>query len=213
MNYFVKRGEQQYGPYSLAALQQYVTQGNISRQDLARSEAMADWVPVSTIIGNVSVAAPTFGASPAVIATQASKLPPKLHWAVVLALGIVTFGIFVVIWMFVLAGWVRKVRPQSKAMLFLLIYVVSVFAAGFIGAASNGNPAAPLLQVVGIVCYLVGLFMLRSDIEEAFSTFSPAGRGLSGIMTFFFGAIYFQYCLNEYREIAENNAVATTATA
>ena len=36
MNYSVKRGEQEFGPYTLAALQQYVAQGNISQQDLAR---------------------------------------------------------------------------------------------------------------------------------------------------------------------------------
>ena len=58
MNYFITRGEQQYGPYSLAELQRYVQQGNIALTDQARSEGMTDWVPVSQIIGNVSVPQP-----------------------------------------------------------------------------------------------------------------------------------------------------------
>src|SRR5579884_2889086 len=65
MNYYIQRGTQQYGPYSLADLQRYVQQGNIVPNDLARSEGMTDWVPVSTIIGNVAAAPPSvpaFGA-------------------------------------------------------------------------------------------------------------------------------------------------------
>ena len=204
MNYFVKRGEQQFGPYSLALLQQYVTQGNISREDLARSEAMTDWVPVSTIIGNLSVAPTTFGNVSAMAASAPANLPPKLHWAVVLALGVVTLGIFIIIWVFVQASWVRKVRPESKAIFLLLGYLAGIVVAVGMGS----NPLAGLPQVAGFVCYLVGIFMMRSDIEEHFSTVSPAGRSLSGVMTFFFGGIYLQYILNELREVAENNAAA-----
>jgi GYF domain 2 len=207
MNYFVKRGDQQYGPYTLAALQQYVAQGNISRDDLARSEAMTDWVAVSTIIGNVAVAAPSaFGASPANMVMPAN-LPPKLHWAVVLVLGIVTLGIFIVIWVFVQASWIRKVRPQSKAIFYLLGYVVAIGGA----VALQGNAMAPFLQIAGMVVYLIGIFMMRSDIEEYWTTITPAGRSLSGVMTFFFNGIYFQYCLNELREVAENQRAAGAA--
>lgn len=207
MNYFVKRGDQQYGPYTLAALQQYVAQGNISRQDMARSEAMTDWVEVSTIIGNVAVSAPAaFGAAPANMVMPA-HMPPKLHWAVVLALGVVTLGIFIVIWVFVQASWIRKVRPQSKAMFYLLGYVGGIVMA----VALNGNGMAAVFQLAGVVVYLIGIFMMRSDIEEYWTTIAPAGRSLSGVMTFFFNGIYFQYCLNELREVVENSRAAAAA--
>jgi hypothetical protein len=55
MNYFIRRGDQQYGPYTLGDLQRYVASGNILVTDLARSEGMADWVPVSQVIGNIPV--------------------------------------------------------------------------------------------------------------------------------------------------------------
>lgn len=207
MNYFVKRGDQQYGPYSLAALQQYVAQGNISRQDMARSEAMTDWVEVSTIIGNVAVSAPVpSGAAPARMVMPA-QMPPKLHWAVVLALGIVTLGIFIVIWVFVQASWIRKVRPESKAIFYLLGYIAGILCA----VTLRGNPLGGILQLAGMVVYVIGIFMMRSDIEEFYGTITPAGRGLSGVMTFFFNGIYFQYILNEMREVVENNRAAAAA--
>jgi len=53
MKYFIRRDLNEYGPYTLADLQRYVAQGNISPNDLTRSEGMTDWVPVSEVIGNI----------------------------------------------------------------------------------------------------------------------------------------------------------------
>ena len=208
MDYFVKRGDQQFGPYSLATLQQYVAQGNISAQDLARSEAMNDWVAVSVVIGNVPVApASVFGATPPVAGTQASDLPPKFHWGLVVGLGIVTFGIFWIIWLFVQAAWIRKVQSESKALYYLIGYIGAAFAAAPFGK----GPIASLLQLGGLVLFLIAIFSMRSSIEEQYSVLNPAGRSMSGVMTFFFNAAYFQYVFQEMREIAQNNAVAAGA--
>ena len=46
MDYFVKRGEERFGPYSLTDLQQYVQSGNVATEDLAQSEGMQEWIPV-----------------------------------------------------------------------------------------------------------------------------------------------------------------------
>jgi hypothetical protein len=204
MNYFIKRGDQQYGPYSLATLQQYVAQGNVSQQDLARSEAMTDWVPVSSILGNVPVpTATTFGAAAPGVSNL--PLPPKLHWGVVVALGIITLGIFWLIWLFVQAVWVRKVRPESRALYFLLGYVGAIVA-----QVSIGGPGGVLFRLVGIGLSLAGIFTMRSDIEEYYAMLNPVGLNLSAVMTFFFSAAYFQYHLEEMRETAET-ALSTAA--
>jgi hypothetical protein len=50
MNYWVSRGGQQYGPYSLSDLQRYVASGNILPTDMARNESMSQWLPVSQIL-------------------------------------------------------------------------------------------------------------------------------------------------------------------
>ena len=53
MEYFVKRGDQRFGPYGLSDLQQYVQSGNLVAGDLAQSEGMTDWVPLSQVLGNI----------------------------------------------------------------------------------------------------------------------------------------------------------------
>jgi len=66
MKYYIQRDLNEYGPYTLADLQRYVAQGNISPHDLTRSEGMTDWVPVGEVIGNIAApqglgAPPTHG--------------------------------------------------------------------------------------------------------------------------------------------------------
>ncbi len=206
MNYFVKRGEQEFGPYSLAVLQQYVAQGNISQQDLARSEAMTDWAPVSSVLGNVAVpTAATFAAANMALAASAAAQPPKLHWAWVVVLGIVTLGIFWLIWLCVEAAWVRKVRPQSQSLYYVIAYIGTAFGGGFL--ESFYPSTGVIFRVVATVMGLIAIFRLRSDIEDYYSDITP-GFTLSGVMTFFFNAAYFQYHLREQRLLAESAGAA-----
>src|SRR5437773_2138987 len=102
MKYYVSRGGQQYGPYSLPDLQRYVASGNILPTDLACGEGGAQWVPVSQVLGNMGVQAtppqqapaqpaaaqqgygqvPAYGqpaVAPQPVAGQADNLPPGLH--------------------------------------------------------------------------------------------------------------------------------------
>lgn len=51
MLYQISRSGQLYGPYTLEDLQRYLASGNVLQSDLAKSEEMADWVPVSQIMG------------------------------------------------------------------------------------------------------------------------------------------------------------------
>lgn len=214
MNYFVKRGEQQYGPYTLAALQQYVAQGNISRQDMARSEAMTDWVEVSTIIGNVAVSAPaTFGAAPAANPLAGIAKPSKMHWAVLLLLVIVTFTIFAVIWIFVEASWLRKVRPQSRALYYFLAYLGAAVASAVLGASGHPGALSSALSLTGMVLVLVGVFAMKSDVEEVYATLNRPGVSLSGVMTFFFGVFYIQYHLCEINKIMSGAEMSAAAGA
>ena len=50
--------------------------------------------------------------------------------------------------------------------------------------------------VYGILT-LIGRFSLRSSLEQHYNSAEPMGLSLSGVMTFFFGDIYFQYHLND----------------
>src|SRR5438105_15138045 len=130
MNYFIKRDEKEYGPYSLGDLQKYVGTGNILLTDLCRSEGLTDWVPVSQVIGNIpGPAAPAQPAAGAVYGGQAApgayagsaaeQYPPPsaLHWGILVLLGVLTCGLFGWVWAFIEAAWVKKIDPASKALL------------------------------------------------------------------------------------------------
>ena len=164
MNYYISRGGQQYGPYSLADLQKYVASGNILPTDMARGESMNQWVPVSQILAGAQpqapvpqpaapqpaapqpyaaqqpaaqqpaaaqgymqtpMYAPQQGIAPqqVVMGTQAGPLPPGLHWVLVLLLAIVTCGIFSIVWLFIEANFVKKIRPNCNA---IMLYALGI---------------------------------------------------------------------------------------
>ena len=229
MNYFIKRDLSEYGPYTLADLQKYVASGNILLTDLCRSEGLADWVPVSQVIGNIPVPAATapqpaagtvyggptaYGGAPAGNAPQAVSQyppPPSLHWGIVLLLGVLTCGIFGWVWAFVQAAWVKKVQPESKALIYygiaiglLVLMFVAAFTAGASGRAGEiNNPIFLLLRVGGGIMWLVSAFSMRSSIEDHFNAAEPIGLSLNGVMTFFFSIYYFQYHFTRINEMKQ----------
>jgi hypothetical protein len=198
MKYFIKREDKEYGPYSLADLQTYVQQGNVSPNDLARSEGMPDWGPVSTIIGTITVpVGGGFGAAPALEQVRVS-LPPNMHWAVLLLLAVVTCNLFTIVWLFVNAVWVRKVRPGNRALFYLIAYFAAAFSSGYLGVRTEN--VGIVLNLVGVGFFLAGVFSIRGDMEDYFNHEENIGMRLSGVMTFFFSTIYFQYHFNEVNE-------------
>jgi GYF domain 2/Domain of unknown function (DUF4234) len=215
MNYFVIRDGQEYGPYSLALLQQYVAQGNVSMNDQARSEGLKEAVTVQQIVGNISVpSAPapqqSYGQIPGYIPgpgaeAVAGKLPPGLHWGLVLLFSILTFGIFTWVWMFVQASFVRKIRPASKALVYYAIALPGVFIGAIL--VELLKPVSPeatkslsgLVQFGFWILMLVGHYSLRNSLEEYYTQVENIQLHLSGVMTFFFNVIYFQYHLNRIR--------------
>jgi hypothetical protein len=220
MLYHVSRNGQNYGPYTLEDLQRYVASGNVLPTDLAKSDEMADWVPVLQVLGTSMPAAPApiaaYGA-PAPVYPAATAIysdPPNLHWALVLLIGFFTGGLFTLIWMFVQAAWMRKVDPLSKALAYyiggLVAYLVmmgAIVAMVMSMSGGNGTPSngiAALCMVCGfanLVPFLMAIFNMRSSMEEHFNGPEPIGLRLSGIMTFFFNVFYFQYHFTRINEI------------
>lgn len=212
MEYLIKRGDAQFGPYSLNGLQQYLQSGQLSRDDLARSEGMADWVPLSQVLGTVPVPPPpmpgSYGATQAIPEPQAGlvKLPPNLPWWVLMALNLVTYNLFVCIWSIVLGNWARKLSGTNKSLVMVAMYPAA-FISGLIfliiggdhdGSGGNSLMAGmgTLLFLAGGIMYLIGVFSIRSDMEQYYNSVEKIGLSLSGPMVFFFGVIYLQYHVN-----------------
>jgi hypothetical protein len=239
MKYYIQRELNEYGPYTLADLQRYVAQGSIQLADLTRSEGMTDWVPVSQVIGNIPIplAAGTaagayaggtvYGGSGTVyegssagfgvqsVPMQGTPIvPPDFHWGLVLLVGVFTCGLFFSAWMIVEAVFVRKIKPDSKGLMFVIIAVAGSylggFANGFISAINHTNPQplGHLITIVFAITFLVAAFHMRSDLEEYYNTVEPINLQLSGVMTFFFAIFYFQHHLSRIAQWKKTGTLA-----
>ena len=200
MDYFVSRDGQQYGPYNLADLQRYVASGEVLVTDMATSEGLTEPVTVAQIVGNIA-ASPVPPTGDSVPAMSIYPDPPNLHWGLVLLFTVITCGIFSLVWEIVQAVWIKRVEPESKSAYIYGGAVVALF--GIVAASfSHGmNPTlpnvTPIVQLLYYVLVLVARFNLRSSLEEHFTGAESIGLSLSGVMTFLFGGIYFQYHIND----------------
>ena len=159
MNYHITRGDQTYGPYTLADLQRYVASGHVLLTDLAKGDEMTEAVPVSQILNPAGTPpaftpAPAFGApaapyqgayvpdagygqppvgAPALLAED----PPNLNWGLVLLFDFLTCGIFQMVWNFILSAWMKRVQPSSQAIIY--------YAAGYGLALINTGFTIPII--------------------------------------------------------------------
>ncbi len=166
MTYQVSRNGQMYGPYALEDLKRYVASGNILPTDLAKSEEMADWLPVSQIIGTAGVPAPGY-AAPSLTPQPTSMVypdPPNLNWGLELLLGVLTCSLFVVVWNLVIASWANRVEPASKALMYYIIASVLIvlnFGGSWgtvISIAHHNQPHQHFLSsLIGVAAWVVRL--------------------------------------------------------
>ena len=223
MKYYIRRDLNEYGPYTLADLQRYLAQGNISLSDLTRSEGMNEWVPVSQVIGNIpppssapaypapgaegvpplSGAAPNtgsvYGGTPVYSPAAQAFIPPDLHWALVLLIGVFTCGIFFWVWFIVEAAFVKKIRPQSAALLVAIVALICSVAGSFlrfsfIMARQFGySPIGSAVGLVTIVLVEVAAFSMKNDLEQYYNSVEPINLRLNPVLVFFFAVFYFQH--------------------
>ena len=209
MEYFVRRGEQSFGPYNLSEIQQYVQSGNIFLDDLTQSEGMGNWVPVSQVLGNIPAA--TLAAtepSAFVPIPERIPLPPNLPWWVLLILVIFTRQIFNLIWAIVQANWARKLSGNNKALVLVAMYPAGIVA-GILTIALSQRAAAlgALFILAGGIMMLVGVFSIKADMEDYYNSKEKIGLRLSGPMTFFFNNLYLQYHINQLHSMKKRGVL------
>ncbi|HTM38437.1 MAG TPA: DUF4339 domain-containing protein [Terriglobales bacterium] len=202
MQYFVKRGEQRFGPYTLADLQRYVQSGNIALEDVAQSEGMADWMPVSQVLGNIPATAVTSGGAAAAPAPERElvPLPPNWHWSLILILGLFTRQLFNLVWALIQANWARKLSGDNKPMVLVAMYPAGMIAGILMTVFFRSDGMAGLGAIfilAGAIVYLVGVFSIRAAMEDYYNSTENIGLQLGGVMTFFFSTVYIQYHINK----------------
>lgn len=75
MTYYISRGGQQHGPYSMADLQNMLAHGQIDPNDLAWGEGLPAWTPVSQIVAPAQ--APLHAQEPAPAPAQPQPQAPS----------------------------------------------------------------------------------------------------------------------------------------
>jgi len=142
--------------------------------------------------------------------TKVYAAPPAMHWGVLIAIDVITCGIFGWAWATVQALWVRKVQPASKALRFVIVAVACFAMAVVLQSNIDTKEVGVVFSLAGAVSWLIGVFSMRSSIEQHYNSVEPIGLRLSAVMTFFFSVVYFQY---HFTEIARQKESAPLSTA
>jgi hypothetical protein len=182
------------------------------------SDSASAYTNVGTVTGAASAGYAGFDyggqpyGAPNANALAASPYPdaPNLHWALVLLFAFLTCTLFMFIWNLIVAAWLKRVQPNATSLFYYIgagvLAVVQwiesthysmhhVFQPGL--HSFTGNHGGWLIGLVVWIVRLVARFSQKASLEEHFNGPEPIGLRLSGVMTFFFGGLYFQAKLNE----------------
>jgi hypothetical protein len=146
-------------------------------------------------------------ANPNVLAASPYPDAPNLHWGLYLLFAVLTCGWFSKVFTVVQAVWMKKVQPNSIALWFYIgAYVlafINAYRSKAVMLAVLSHHYDPMqnrgggLTLLYWALIIASRFMMKSSLEEHFNGPEPIGLRLSGVMTFFFGGVYFQAKLNE----------------
>jgi hypothetical protein len=112
-------------------------------------------------------------------------------------------------WAVYLCLWLRKLNPE-----FMSIFWCSAFIALQIAFTVPGAPIqlhsgftffAVSLAMLAMVLWLVTIYVIRAELHFHYNVSEPVGLYLSGVMTFFFSFLYFQYHLYKIAQLKQRN--------
>jgi len=128
-----------------------------------------------------------------------------------LLLGIVTGGLFFVIWDIVEAAWMRRVSQRSVALgLYIVVAILYVLRLpeawhivdynAFNGPLVVVTPLGHSLGLVGLALAIAARFVFRNELLKHFNGPEPLGLRLNALWTLLFGGLYFQFHFNRINE-------------
>ena len=167
-------------------------------------------------------------ASPKQNETEARTIfpaPPDVHWGVllggffaaaVLARILVPNGYWILVsdvvfdvWAIYFCFWIRRLEPEAMSLLWCVAYIALQITFSVPTAAVPTNYGftffAATLALLCIAMWFITVFVIRAELHFHYNLREPVGLYLSGIMTFFFSFLYFQYHLYKIAQLRERN--------
>jgi hypothetical protein len=144
-----------------------------------------------------------------------SPKPPSLHWAIVLLLTIVTFGLFGLVWMLIQASFVRRIDPANRALFQILVSILLVtvqIALGVMVAVTmaRGGQGTDLRAVMTMLRSFEFIMILTAYWQIRATLMKQYGLELNGALTLLFNVYYVQYHLSK---LASRQGVAAAFAA
>jgi len=214
---WVAQNGERSGPFPESDVRQWLTEGRYDAHTLAWRKGMAEWAPLFSLFPERPATTTPPAPPPAAVFEAADRpafthvldeptsayrppaeapdtdLPPApaMHWGVVLLLGVVTLGIFTLVWPFIQANWVRKIDSDSKATLWLGIGVGCLVVGEGMSIGNPGSAFGALLTLAYVVLFITAYFAMAGSIRRALGAYGlPVEIG--GITLFFFNTLYLQ---------------------
>ena len=140
-----------------------------------------------------------FGAQ-IVIAILAIILAPRPWWNLVSNLAFDAWAVY-------LCLWLRRLNPDSMSIFCCAAAIAPQIAFAVPTGPQTMTPGAAIfagaLALLGLLLWIVTIYVVRADLHFQYNIREPIGLYLSGIMTFFFSFLYFQYHLYKIAQLRE----------
>ena len=137
-----------------------------------------------------------------VLAIIAIVVTPRAYWNLVWNLGIEVWAIYICV-------WIRKLEPGAMSIFWCIAFVTLQLV---ISVPAGPGPASTGIRIIGgilallaIVIWIVTIYLVRAELHYHYNVREPVGLYLSGVMTFFFSFLYFQYHLYKIAQLKERN--------
>jgi hypothetical protein len=158
--------------------------------------------------------------------------PPRVHWFVLLcAYALIKYlvGMYTSLryhelvdsiagdaWAFYLCLWIRSLDSDTRSPFWCDVYVVVELACAALNMRQNPSRIVDgtiaFLGLASVVLGIVTIFLIRSDLQRHYNDREPYGLQLSGVMTFFFSFLYFQYHLYDIAKWREKERSADSSS-
>lgn len=149
--------------------------------------------------------------------------PPNVHWGVLVAAEFVIAVLIVMFapkpywnlvmdlvfdaWAIYLCLWLRKLDARFMSIFWCVAYVALQLAIAVpFGLQPFTAGITIVAGVVALACFcmwIVTIYVIRAELHIHYNVREPIGLYLSGVMTFFFSFLYFQYHLYKIAQLKE----------